>query len=143
MVLYLVDDETSWPDPGKLYIDGLTYGPFVSHVTADSKSRLRWLSLRNPEDLSVQPYEQLSSVYRHMGLPDEAREVAIAKQRAIHKHRPRSFGARTRRTAMRCSGAVTGNVFCKFPLIGICPCAVAHRIESTTHLMMRPGYCII
>jgi hypothetical protein len=28
-----------------------------------------------------------STVFRQMGLQDDAREIAIAKQRAIHKHR--------------------------------------------------------
>src|SRR5438477_13180159 len=49
----------------------------------------------------------------------------------------------TSRTAMRCSGATNGCVFGRFPLIGSWPCAVAQRMESTLHLMMRPGYTFI
>lgn len=45
------------------------------------------MSLRNPFDFSVQPYEQLIYVFRQMGLRDDAREVAIAKQKAIQKQR--------------------------------------------------------
>jgi hypothetical protein len=81
----LVDDRNSWPKPGNLIIDGLVYGPFSSLVPADSKSRLEWLKLQNPDKLSVQPYEQLISVFRQMGLRDDARDVAIAKQRLIRK----------------------------------------------------------
>jgi len=81
----LDDDKNSWPKSGNLDIDGLVYGPLTSRVPADSKSRLRWLNLRNPENLNVQPYEQLISVFRQMGLRDDARHVAIARQKAIRK----------------------------------------------------------
>jgi sRNA-binding regulator protein Hfq len=86
-ISYLMDDKESWPESenGKLYIDGLTYGPFSSNVPADSESRLEWLNLRPPDDTSVQPYEQLISVFRQMGLEDNARDIAIAKQRFIRK----------------------------------------------------------
>jgi len=81
----LVDDEKSWPDQGNLNIDGLVYGPFASQVPADSKSRLRWLDLQNPDNRNVQPYEQLIRVYGQMGLREDARNVAIAKQKFIRK----------------------------------------------------------
>lgn len=79
----LHDDIDSWPAPGDLHIDGLTYGPFSSYTPADWRSRLHWLRLRDPNDLSVQPYEQLIHVFRQMGLRDDARQIAIAKQQAI------------------------------------------------------------
>jgi hypothetical protein len=82
----LVDDEASWPAPGKLNVDGLVYGPFSSVVSADAKSRLRWLGLQDQSVLTVQPYEQLAAVFRQMGLRDDARAVAVAKQRHIRTH---------------------------------------------------------
>jgi hypothetical protein len=82
---YIIDDKNSWPKPGNLMIDGLVYGPFHSSVPADSKTRLEWLKLQNPGNLNVQPYEQLIRVFRQMGLNDDARDVAIAKQRLIRK----------------------------------------------------------
>jgi hypothetical protein len=81
----LDDDENSWPEPGNLNIDGLVYGQMTSHVKADSKSRLRWLDLRNPDNLNVQPYEQLIRIFKQMGLREDARDVAIAKQKVIRK----------------------------------------------------------
>jgi hypothetical protein len=83
----LDDDPASWPEAGKLRIDGLTYGPFTSGVPTDAKSRLEWLSLRNPSDSSVQPYEQLIRVFRQTGLQDDARQIAIARQQALHRKR--------------------------------------------------------
>ena len=35
----------------------------------------------------MQPYEQLIRIFRQMGLQDEAREVAIARQQALHQQR--------------------------------------------------------
>jgi sRNA-binding regulator protein Hfq len=82
----LMDDEASWPATGKLDVDGLVYGPFTSVVPADAESRLRWLGLQDPGRLTVQPYEQLAAVFRQMGLRDDARAVAVAKQRHIRAH---------------------------------------------------------
>jgi hypothetical protein len=82
----IVDDKESWPEPGNLSIDGLKYDPFSSDVPANAESRLVWLNLRPPDDMSVQPYEQLISVFRQMGLEDDAREIAITKQKFIRKN---------------------------------------------------------
>jgi hypothetical protein len=82
----LEDDENSWPESGQLNIDGLIYGPFSSQVPSDWKTRLKWLNLRNPDDFNVQPYEQLIHVFQQMGLREDARNIAIARQRVIQQH---------------------------------------------------------
>ena len=83
----LYDDEDSWPEPGMLNIDGLTYRAFTSHVPRDWNTRLKWLNLRNADDFNVQPYEQLTHVFLQMGLREDARNISIAKQKAIHKNK--------------------------------------------------------
>src|SRR4029453_15925776 len=45
------------------------------------RQRLGWLA-RNPRGYSPQPYEQLAAVSRRAGRDQDARTVAIAKQRA-------------------------------------------------------------
>ncbi|MDR3577506.1 MAG: hypothetical protein P4L50_26890 [Anaerolineaceae bacterium] len=85
-VAVLDDDESDWPEPGNLNIDGFVYGPLTApQVPADAKARLRWLALRDANANSVQPYTQLISVFKEMGLTDDAQNVAIARQRAMRK----------------------------------------------------------
>jgi len=40
----LLDDENSWPQPGRLAIDGFTYCDFYAGPS-DARSRLRWIGL--------------------------------------------------------------------------------------------------
>jgi hypothetical protein len=74
----MADDERSWPQPGKLLIDGLTYTGFGFVRTA--RSRLRWVSLQ-PE-FHPQPYRQLAKVLRANGDDEGAVSVLIAEQDA-------------------------------------------------------------
>ena len=70
----LVDDETSWPEKGNLYIDGFEYGGLPGVATPKTASaRLDWLSLQPTRDKQggkifyPRPYEQLAKVFRDMG----------------------------------------------------------------------------
>ncbi|MFI5351662.1 MAG: hypothetical protein ACHQZS_01780 [Candidatus Binatales bacterium] len=81
----LVDDEKSWPNAGKLRLDGFVYTRLASDSTPwrardwrGNKGRLSWLSLQSV--FHPQPYEQLAKVLRDMGHDGEAREVEIAKR---------------------------------------------------------------
>jgi hypothetical protein len=86
----LFDEEKSWPAPGNLLIDGLTYdtlGGFSSFdpqwkwsSPADASARLRWLGLQN--GFHSQPYRQLAQVLRKNGDEAGATEVLIAQQDA-------------------------------------------------------------
>jgi hypothetical protein len=80
----LADEEKSWPEPGKLLIDGLTYNGFGGGSPLDVPSRMRWILLQ-PQARGVfrsQPYRQLANVYRESGLDNEAIRVLIAEQDA-------------------------------------------------------------
>jgi len=87
----LLDDERSWPQPGSLKIDGLTYkilgGSASSYPSlkspVDARSRLKWLGLQAGS--YPQPYRQLAQALRERGDDAGAIEVLIAQQDA-HFH---------------------------------------------------------
>jgi hypothetical protein len=81
----LVDDPASWPH--KAILEGFIYDALYERDPISAGQRLGWLA-RNPRGYSPQPYEQLAAVYRRAGRDQDARTVAIAKQRA----RRRTFG---------------------------------------------------
>jgi hypothetical protein len=75
------DDQRSWPQPGKLLIDGFTYkdiGP-----VKDAPSRLRWVALQ-PE-FHPQPYRQLAKVLHESGDDAGAVGVLIAEEDARYQ----------------------------------------------------------
>jgi hypothetical protein len=78
----LVDEQNSWAAATRLL--GFTYdaleGKNESNKKIGVKARLGWLT-RDQDGYSLQPYEQLAAVYRRTGHEDEARRVAIEKQR--------------------------------------------------------------
>jgi hypothetical protein len=78
----LGDDERSWPQPGKLLIDGFTYKSFG--LVKDAPSRLRWVVLQ-PE-FHPQPYRQLAKVLRANGDDAGAVSVLIAEQDARYRN---------------------------------------------------------
>jgi hypothetical protein len=72
------DSEATWPE--QLRLVGFTYEALVATPEVDTKARLRWLG-RDPTTYTPQLYEQLAAFYRKAGRDDDARKVAIAKQR--------------------------------------------------------------
>jgi hypothetical protein len=86
----LCDDEKSWPIPGKLRIDGLTYGGFCGEIRTgpieqtasptDAASRLKWLRLQ--PGFFPQPYKQLANWMREDGDDAGASKVLAAKAAA-------------------------------------------------------------
>jgi hypothetical protein len=81
-----VDDEGSWPQQGRLRIDGLEYEGFAGDPTPmDAQRRLKWLRRQLP-DFRPQPYDQLARVFRRMGWEAEAVEVLIAKQKDLIRY---------------------------------------------------------
>jgi hypothetical protein len=74
----LLDDESSWPTPGNLNIEGFTYGGLGP--PDDARSRLRWLNLQS--GYHPQPYRQLAKALREIGDEDGATEVLIASEDA-------------------------------------------------------------
>ncbi len=92
------DDEGSWPQRGRLRIDGLEYEGFAGDRTpTDARRRLEWLRRQLP-DFRPQPYDQLARVFRRMGREADAVEVLIAKQEDLIRHGKLSlWGRLTRR----------------------------------------------
>jgi hypothetical protein len=84
----LLDDEESWPAPGRLLIDGLTYsglsagnggrveppGQKARGAGDAVESRLRWLALQ-PPGFHSEPYNELAKYY--MGSGEEASAVTV------------------------------------------------------------------
>jgi uncharacterized protein YjbI with pentapeptide repeats len=91
------DDEGSWPQRGRLRIDGLEYEGFAGDQTpTDARRRLEWLRRQLP-DFRPQPYDQLARVFRRMGREADALEVLIAKQEDLIRHGKLSWWGRLTR----------------------------------------------
>ena len=85
----LTDDADSWSaSQGELLLDGFVYGRF-SNAPADAGSRIAWLDGQVPghlgEAFRSQPWEQLITVFRTLGHPEDARIVAIEKQTRLRR----------------------------------------------------------
>ncbi len=87
------DDIESWPEQNMLLIDGYKYEAIFGNSPIDASQRMKWLALQptNNKDYGFrpQPYEQLVKVLRAMGHEDDARKIAIEKQKAMRKARGR------------------------------------------------------
>lgn len=81
-VAVLHDDPASWP--GHVNLRGFAYDALYEQSTVSARQRLGWLG-RDPGGYAPQPYEQLIAVYRRAGRDQDARIVAIAKQR-VRRH---------------------------------------------------------
>jgi hypothetical protein len=93
----IMDDEGSWPQRGRLRIDGLEYEGFAGDQTpTDARRRLEWLRRQLP-DFRPQPYDQLARVFRRMGREADAVEVLIAKQEDLIRHGRLSWWGRLTR----------------------------------------------
>jgi hypothetical protein len=73
----LWDDEGSWPEKGKLFLDGFVYDEIYEKATKDAGNRLKWLGLQG--GYSPGPYEQLAKVLGEGGHEDAAKRVQVAK----------------------------------------------------------------
>jgi len=95
----LCDDGPSWElARGRVVLDGFRYDRFLGSAPVDAKARIWWLHGQVPDHLAdkfrPQPWEQLISVLRAMGHPEEARAIAVEKQRRLRKARRLPRGAR-------------------------------------------------
>ncbi|HWT13556.1 MAG TPA: hypothetical protein VN231_12435, partial [Allosphingosinicella sp.] len=96
----LCDEQAVWMAArGRYVLDGLTYSRIGGSSPCDSKRRIEWLAGQLPEHLLAefrpQPWEQLIEVLRAMGHANEARRVAIAKQKQLRVAGRIARGART------------------------------------------------
>ena len=90
----LWDDSSSWPGPGRLFLDGFVYGD-LSGGPADAQSRLEWLA-RQPPGYRSQPYGQLARVLRERGSDVGAMDVMIANGDARRRQGGLGWGERMR-----------------------------------------------
>jgi hypothetical protein len=74
-VAMLEDNESSWPQPGNLFIEGFSYDRIYEE---SSTSRQRWLALQ-PVGAHFQPYNHLAAIYRNLERSEDVRDVMIAK----------------------------------------------------------------
>jgi len=81
----LDDDPATWPD--RLQLRGCTYDALYERAPISAGQRMEWLR-RDPDGYAPQPYEQLTAVYRRTGREEDARQVAIGKQRARRRTLP-------------------------------------------------------
>ena len=83
----LSDNRESWPEKGKLLIDGFEYDALAPDATPKTaEERLEWIRLQKPTPFKPQPYEQLAKVFRAMGHESDARNVLVAKQEDLRKY---------------------------------------------------------
>ncbi|HZP44633.1 MAG TPA: hypothetical protein VFB15_03195 [Candidatus Binataceae bacterium] len=75
------DQQTSWPAPNNLKLDGFVYDGFGPDSTTTAYDRLKWLSLQPHDRFRAQPYEKLAEVLRESGDDSGARRVMIAMER--------------------------------------------------------------
>jgi hypothetical protein len=84
----LVSDMNAWPkNRGRIRLDGFTYQKFGDGSALDFHSLQEWLNRQPAEDLGgrfkTQPFEQCTKVLNEMGLSEEARQIALLKQRQL------------------------------------------------------------
>ncbi len=83
----LVDKMNSWPDGGRLILDGFSYDR-IGDAPTDAKTRLKWLRKgdRWGGEFFPQPYNQLAKVLREMGHDRAARAVRIKQEQLVRQH---------------------------------------------------------
>jgi len=75
----LFNKRTCWPHKGNLKIHGFEYNLIDERAERSTQADIEWLRLQPRDHLPAQPYEQMATVLRNMGLQEEAANVEIAK----------------------------------------------------------------
>jgi len=78
----LIDSQKSWPETGKLTLDGFVYEEIHHKSPRSVADRLEWLRRMPNGQFLPQPYEQLAKWFQKTGHDSEAREIRIAKEEA-------------------------------------------------------------
>lgn len=79
----LVDDSSTWPEAGRLDIEGLVYRRLGSVTPLSVKDRLSWLALDREAGVSV--FEQLAASYQAAGDERAVRTVRHARERHLRR----------------------------------------------------------
>jgi len=88
----LADDSTSWPEHGKLFLDGFTYQRFSGQASKNAGDRLDWL--RKQRDFAQGPFRQLAKVLRDEGDDEGARWVKFEMENQRRDKQGRSWYTR-------------------------------------------------
>lgn len=121
----LVDDLQSWPDGGRVFLDGFTYDRITDNAPTAAKERLRWLKRSNRDDgeFLPQPYAHLARVLREMGHDRAAQDVLVKQGTELRRHSRRRAFARS---------TATGNIFATiWAWVSFCSRAVWNFLERT------------
>ncbi|MFY9853572.1 MAG: hypothetical protein WAK26_06825, partial [Terracidiphilus sp.] len=88
------DDEISWPQPGRLFIDGFTFQVFgsvsverpgeSSEAPLDFKLRRKWIELDTSRPRRTHPYRQLANAYLRMGDTLQGRKALYSLEELLH-----------------------------------------------------------
>lgn len=82
----LSDSWESYEAIDRLKIDGLCYNR-ISSAPVDAETRLKWLRLQKSTDgFFPQPWEQLAKILREMGHTEDAKVIAIQKQKEMRNN---------------------------------------------------------
>ena len=81
----LVDDLASWPDGGRIYLNGFSYDRISRGAPVDARTRLHWLRRvdRWNDQFLPQPYTQLAKALSAAGHDRAARKVLMAREAAL------------------------------------------------------------
>ena len=85
----LYDETKSWPNNGKLLLNGLTYSEIFDESPKDAKTRIEWIRRQYDKEnaqFRPQPYEKLAEVLQKSGHENDAKEVLIAKNKDRMKY---------------------------------------------------------
>jgi hypothetical protein len=70
-----INEESSWPSPGKLQIEGFTYGRMSKGRGNTDPDWVKWIELQPEETLLPQPFRQLAKFLRDNGSDYRSRRV--------------------------------------------------------------------
>jgi hypothetical protein len=112
----IVDSPEAWPRSTRngelrnvMHLDGLTYDRFAGVSPIDARTRKTWLRCQPAahldQDFKPQPIEQLISVLKTMGHPEEAKNLAIERQWLLTRRRAGQW-SHGPRGALRALGAL-------------------------------------
>ncbi len=88
----LADDFESWPEGGRLMMDGFVYDRFV-YGDASASKRLNWLEKHVSTDFQPQPYQQLAKIVGEMGHRFDRGRVLIAMERRLRAQNRKDMSA--------------------------------------------------
>jgi hypothetical protein len=94
----IADQEASWPERGKLFLDGFVYQHIAAGPTG-APTRLKWLDREQP--FTLQPFRQLAKVLRETGDARGAREVLYETEHRRRKEHDRTWHSRLRSLILR------------------------------------------